>query len=183
MMWYLKKICSARNIIFSDDSSFLKRSVRHPFFFLVGLAVIRHPADTFHMELVCACARILYAREILRSRARSHLAIACTIARTIVFDRSRVRTPGLARDRFLWVQGSNPCPCNTILSWVQGSIPWPWSPIFRPSISLAYVTRPHEWSNRWHRRTKKTLIRGKKNLSAWVVALAVWGSRKVFTCD
>ena len=181
MMWYLKKICSCREHIFSDHSSFLKRSVRRPF--LVGLAVVRRPADTFHVELIRASARVSCAREILRSCARSYLAIACTIARSIVFDRSRVRTPGLARDRFLWVQGSNPCPCSTILSWVQGSIPWPWSPVFRPGISLAYVTRPHEWSNRWHRRTKKTLIRGKKNLSAWVVALAVWGSRKVSTCD
>ena len=52
--------------------------------FSVGLAVVRRPADTFHVELVRACARILYAREILRSCARSYLAIACTIVWTIV---------------------------------------------------------------------------------------------------
>ena len=120
------------------------------------------------MELVRASARVSCAREILRSRARSHLAIACTIAQMIVFDWSRVQTPGLARDRFLWVQGSNPCPCSTIFSWVQGSIPWPGSPVFRPCISLAYVTRPHEWSNRWHRRTKKLLSEVKKTcLHEW----------------
>ncbi len=47
------------------------------------MAVIRRPADTFHMELIRASARVLCAREILRSHARSHLAIACTIAQTI----------------------------------------------------------------------------------------------------
>ena len=52
----------------------------HIWFF--GLAVVRRPADTFHVELVRASARILYAREILRSCARSYLAIACTIVRT-----------------------------------------------------------------------------------------------------
>ena len=52
-------------------------------FFLVGLAVVCSPADTFHVELVRASARISYAREILRSSARSYLVIACTIVRTI----------------------------------------------------------------------------------------------------
>ena len=51
--------------------------------FSVGLAVVRRPADTFHMELARAPVGISYAREILRSRARSHLAIACPIVRTI----------------------------------------------------------------------------------------------------
>jgi hypothetical protein len=181
MMWWLKKICSCREHIFSDHSSFLKRSVRRPFFVRSG----RCPSSSGRVprgtrSCICTC--------FVRTW---NFTIACAIAfsdrvhdRTNdLFDRSRVRTPGLARDRFSWVQGSNPCPCSTIFSWVQGSIPWPWSPIFRPGVSLAYVTRPHEWSNRWHRRTKKTLIRGKKNVSAWVVAFAVWGSRKVSTCD
>ena len=51
-----------------------------------------------------------------------NLTIACAIAfsdrvhdRTNdLFDRYRVQTPGLACDWFLWVQGSNPCPCSTI---------------------------------------------------------------------
>ena len=34
----------------------LKRSVRRPF--LVGLAVVRRPADAFHVELVRASARV-----------------------------------------------------------------------------------------------------------------------------
>ena len=146
--------------------------------FSVGLAVVRRPADTFHVELVRASVCTLIFTIM-------HAIIFCDRMQdrtNNLFSRSRVWTPGLARDRFLWVQGLNPCPCGTIFSWVQGSTSWPWSPVCRPDISLAYVTRPHEWSNRWHRR-KKTLIRGKKNLSAWVVALAVWGSRKVSTCD
>ena len=51
---------------------------------------------------------------------------------------------------------------------------------FRPIASLTYVSHPHKWSNRWHRKQKN--IRGKNNLSAWLVALAKWGSRKVSTC-
>ena len=33
---------------------------------------------------------------------------------------------------------------------------------FWPVVALAYITHPHKWSNRWHRRMKKSLIRGKK---------------------
>ena len=40
MMWYIKKICSAGNILFLADASFLEQSVCHPF--VVSLAVIRH---------------------------------------------------------------------------------------------------------------------------------------------
>ena len=36
----------------------LKWSVRRPFL-LVGLVVVCRPADTFHVELVCASVRIL----------------------------------------------------------------------------------------------------------------------------
>ena len=126
----------------------------------------RRPSSSGHVPRgTCSCICTCFVRTW-------SFTIACAIAfsdrvhdcMNDLFDRSRVRTPGLARDRFLWVQGLNPCPCSTIFSWVQGSIPWPWSPVFRPGISLAYVTRPHEWSNRWHRRTKKTLLRGKKKL-------------------
>ncbi len=46
-----------------------------------------------------------------------------------LFGRSRVWTPGLACDLFLWVQGSNPCPCSMLFLWVQGLILWPWLPI------------------------------------------------------
>ena len=65
-----QKICSCREHIFSDHLSLLKRSVRRPFFFfLVGLAVVRRPADTFHVELVRASAHVSCTREILRLRA------------------------------------------------------------------------------------------------------------------
>ncbi len=82
-----------------DDASFLKRSGRHPFF-LVGLAIVCHPPDTFHVELVWASVPIFVRTLIF------------TIVRTIVFsnhvhDRtnnlfgwSRVRTPGIAHDLF-----------------------------------------------------------------------------------
>ena len=34
----------------------------------------------------------------------------------------------------------------------------------RPVKSLAYVTRPHEWSNRWHVKQTKTLSEVKKSV-------------------
>ena len=68
-------------MIFSDVSSFLKWSVGCPF--LVGLAIVCRPADTFHVEPAHAPARISYAREILRSFAQLYLAIACMIIQTI----------------------------------------------------------------------------------------------------
>ena len=136
-MWYLKKDMFCREHIFSDHSSFLKRSVRRPF--LVGLAVVRRPADTFHVELVRASARISCAREILRSRARSHLAIACTIARTIFsigpgfeplalhvidFYGSRVRIPARAARSFRGSRVRFPGPDRPFLGPVY---PWPTS--------------------------------------------------------
>ena len=38
--------------------------------FLVGLAVVHRPADTFHVELVRASARVSCAREISQSHAQ-----------------------------------------------------------------------------------------------------------------
>ncbi len=81
MMWYQKSYVLQRiylSVLLHHLSNSL--SIIH---FLVCLAVVRCPADTFHVELVCAFARISYAREILRSCARLYLAIACTIIRTI----------------------------------------------------------------------------------------------------
>ena len=75
MMWYLKKDMFCREHIFSDHSSFLKcLSVIR---FLVSLAVVCRPADTFHVELVPASARVSCALEILRWRAQLHLVIVC----------------------------------------------------------------------------------------------------------
>ena len=110
MMWYLTKdmFCKEHNLFgwFVIFKTVCLSSV-----FLVGLANVRHPADTFHVELVRASARISYAREILRSCARLYLAIACTIVQTIFsgdpgfkplalhaiyFCGSRVRTPAHA---------------------------------------------------------------------------------------
>ena len=72
----------------------------------------RRPSSSGHVpcgtrSCICTCFVRTWN---LRSRARSHLAIACTIARTIVFDRSRVRTPGLARDRFFMGPGFESLP-------------------------------------------------------------------------
>ncbi len=151
--------------------------------FLVGLAVIRHPADTFHMELVRASACVLCAREIFRSRARSHLVIACMITQMIVsigpgfeplalhvidFYGSRVRIPARAARSFRGSRVRFPGPDRPFLGPVY---PWP--------TSLA----PTNGATGGTAEQKKTLIRGKKNLSAWVVALVVWGSRRVSTCD
>ena len=55
--------------------------------FSVDLAIIRRPADTFHVELVHASARVSCAGEISRWCVRSHLATACMIARTIFSSR------------------------------------------------------------------------------------------------
>ena len=70
-------------MIFSDDSSFSKQSVRRPFFFLVGLAVVRRPADTFHMELIRASVRVFVRKSIFTIVCTIVSAIACTIARAI----------------------------------------------------------------------------------------------------
>ncbi len=51
MMWYLEKD------MFSKEHDRFRC-------FSVGLAILRCPADKFHMELDCAFARILHAREI-----------------------------------------------------------------------------------------------------------------------
>ena len=58
-----QKICSCREHIFSDDSSFLKRSVRRPFFGQSG----RRLSSSGHVpqELIRASARVLCACEIL----------------------------------------------------------------------------------------------------------------------
>ena len=111
--------------------------------FSVGLAVVRHPADTFHVELVRACARILYAREILRSCARSYLAIACTIVRTIFLV-----GPGfepLALHAIFFVgPGFDSLTLQHDLFVGPGFDSRTRSPVFRPVVSVAYVTRPHD---------------------------------------
>ena len=38
------------------------------------------------------------------------------------------------------------------------------SHVSRPMGSVAYVTRPHEWSIRWHRKQKKPLLKEIKKL-------------------
>ena len=97
MMWYLKKdmFCKEHDL-FGWFVIFI--TVCPSSIFLVSLAIVHHPADTFRMELVCASVRSLIFM----------------IVRTIVFsnrmhDRtddffgpSRVWTPGLAHDLFCW---------------------------------------------------------------------------------
>ncbi len=117
------------------------------------------------------------------------------------YDRVRDRikqSHAQSYERSFWaVQGSNPWPCTQSIFVGPGFEPLPMQhdlfmgrgfdslaliACFKPSVSLAYVTRPHKCSKRWHCRTKKLLL-VVKSLSAWLVALAVWGSRKVSTCD
>ena len=113
MMWYLKKDMFWKEHIFSDDSSFLKRSVHRPFFGRSG----RHLSSSGHvLRGTCLCIYAYFVH-------KWNFTIACAIAfsdrvhdRTNdLFDQSSVWTPGLARDQFLWVQGSNPSPCSTIM--------------------------------------------------------------------
>jgi hypothetical protein len=64
------------------------------------------------------------------------------------FHRSRVRTPAFPARSF----------CRSRVRF-PGLIVCVW-----PVRSLAYVTRPHEWSNRWHRKQKKTPMEVKKGV-------------------
>ena len=108
--------------IFLVDASLLKQSVRR--LFLVGLAIVYHPAGTFHVELICASVRVFVCMLILTITGAIVLVITCTIIRTI----------------FLVGLGFEPCPCSMIFSeglrseplplqhdflWVQGWVPWP----------------------------------------------------------
>ena len=112
--------------------------------FLVGLAVVRRPADTFHVELVRACARILYAREILRSCARwYYLAIACTIVRTIFLVGPGFKHLALHAIFFVG-PGFDSLTLQHDLFVGPGFNSRSRSPVFRPVVSVAYVTRPHD---------------------------------------
>ncbi len=63
---------------------------------------------------------------------------------------------------FLVGPGFKPLPVQHDLSVGPGFGSLALIACFRLGVSLACITHPHEWSNRWHHRTKKTLIRGKK---------------------
>ena len=82
----------------------------------------------------------------------------------MMFYSSRVQTPDLTAGSFcrhrVWLLGLTAC--------------------FRPIESLAYVACPHEWRNRCM-AIKKTQSEA-KNLSAWLVVLADWRSRREATC-
>ena len=54
---YSRKICSARKISYGMIRHF-KTVCLSSIFFLVCLAIVHHPADTFHVELDCASACI-----------------------------------------------------------------------------------------------------------------------------
>ncbi len=107
-----QKICCARNISFWMICHF--KMACPSSVFLVGLAIVRCPADTFHVELVRAFRHILYAREILRSCSWSYLAIACTIVQTIFLVGLFVGPEFDSQTR---------------------------SPVFKPVVSVAYVSK------------------------------------------
>ncbi len=148
MMWYLKKdmFCKEHNLF---GWFIIFKMVCPASVIFVGLAVVHHPANTFHVEVVhafhtCFCVLCMHASSWdCMCNGICNWAHNCTHD---LFGRSRVRTPDLAVQSYLWV---------------QGLVPWPWLSVFRPSVSLAYVTHPHKWSSRWHRK-QKTLNRGKK---------------------
>ena len=104
-----KKICSARNIIFLNDSPFLKWSVHCPFFGRPG----RHPSSSGHAPHgTRSCICMYFVRMLIFTIVSVIvLAIVCMIARAIflvgpgfkplalqhdLFCGSRVRTPALA---------------------------------------------------------------------------------------
>ena len=127
MMWYLKKICSTRNISFLNDASFFEWSVYCPFFSRSGhhrsiwpFSVIQWTCSTHLCICACFCLHINY-----HNRTRNRMSNCVKDHMNNLFDWSSVQTPGLAVPSFLWVQGSSPCPCSTIFLWVQGSISWP----------------------------------------------------------
>ena len=151
--------------------------------FLVGLAIVHHPADTFHVELVRASAHISYARKILRSCVQSHLAIACTIKQTIFLVGLGFEPLAMDAIYFCGSRGLNPCPCSTIFLWVQGLIPWPWLPVLGLVYPWPMSLAPTNGATGGTAEQKKLLLEVKNYSSAWVVALAVWRSRKVSTCD
>ena len=120
---------------------FFEWSVHHPF--LVSLTVICHPADTFHVELVCASARIFVCTlifTIVWAIVFSDCVHDCTNS---PFGWSRVQTPGLACDLFC---GSRVrFPDLAAWSFCGSRVRFP-DPItcFRPVVSVAYVTTYHK---------------------------------------
>ena len=161
MMWYLKKICSCREHIFSDHSSFLKRSVRRPFFGRSG----RRPSSSRHVprgSRSCTCAyfartwnftivyAIVFSDRISQSRARS-------------YEQSFLVGPGfepLALHAIFFVgpgfdsltlhmiffvgPGFDSLTLQHDLFVGPGFDSRTRSPVFRPVVSVAYVTRPHD---------------------------------------
>ncbi len=80
-----------------------------------NLAIICHPVDMFHMELVCTF-HVCFC-----THASSHDRRQNTMCDHVHDHRHNL---------FGKVQVLNPWYCSTIFLWVQGSIPWPWSPVF-----------------------------------------------------
>ncbi len=159
MMWYLKKDMLCKEHIFSDNLSFLKWSVRRPFFGRSG----HRPLSSGHVphgtcSCICAYFVCMWNFMILCTITFSDRVHDCT---NDLFGWSRVRTPGIAHDQFVGVKGLSPSPCSTIFSWVQGSIPWPWLPVFGPVYPWPMSLAPTNGAT-GGTANKKTLIRGKK---------------------
>ena len=95
MMWYLEKDMFCKEHIFSNDLSFLKRSVHHPFFGRSG----RRPSSSGHVPRgIRSCICMCFVRTW-------NFTIACAIAFS---DRVHDRM----NDLFQSVQGLNPWPCR-----------------------------------------------------------------------
>ncbi len=93
------------------------------------LSIIQRTCSTWNLfvHLCLFCTQVKFY-DCVRDRISD-----CMHNRTKgLFGRSRVWTPRLTHDLFLWVRGLNPCPCSTIFLWVQGSVPWPWSSVLGP---------------------------------------------------
>ena len=121
MMWYLKKDMFCREHIFFGWSVIFKTVCPSSVFFFGRSG--RRPSSSGHIPrgtCLCICAHVNFY-DHTRDRTSN-----CVHDRTNnLLGRSRVWTPGLAAQSFLWVQRSIPWPCSTIFLWVQGSIPGP----------------------------------------------------------
>ena len=141
MMWYLKKDMLCKEHIFSNDSSFLKRSVCHPFFGR-SRRCLSSSGHVPHGTRLCLCAYFvrtwnftIVCAIVLSDRVHNHT--------NDLYSQSRVRTPGLARDLF----------CGSRVRF-PGLAAWSFCgprvqfsdriTCFRPIVSLAYVTCPHD---------------------------------------
>ena len=147
-----KKICSAGNISFSDDSSFLKRSVHHPFFFGQSghrpSSVVRRTRSTWNLFVYL---RMFHTHVKFYDRVRNRISNRVHNRTSNLFGQSRVWTPGLAHDLFCGSRVRTPA----LAAWsFLGPLPWcpvlspvyPWHTSLAPTNGATGGTTNKIWS-------------------------------------